>query len=107
MTKKSQKTIEKEIEEIIRQIISIGYNEGTPPDENWYEKEMDMRTNQLKSLISDIIREIVGENLPFKVLKGKEGEELEDAKDWNKKAFYFNQAKQEIREKARKLGIKI
>ena len=103
MRKKKEKTIEGRIEEILT------------PKRPWGKKGLEVYDlvrvkTQLKVLLSDIIREIVGEDADVgfnqkQLKKYGYSEDLQvriELRDTG-----YNQAKQEIREKARKLGLEV
>jgi len=87
MTKQNQKTIEEKLEKYFGHYMFI-----------WSKRGRKDFIKRIEFLLSDIIREIVGGNREEKFVPP-------DA-EWHFTAGY-NQAKQEIREKARKLGIKV
>ena len=94
MKKKNQKTIEERIEKY-----SV---------ETWGGTEVMMKPEELKSLISDIIREVVGKNSTALIdtLNASEGTikftEYEEGYEDG-----YNDAKEEIRQRARELGLKV
>lgn len=97
LAKKLREFDRKKIEERIEAILLNMYFAG----EEKPDVHLEMNVKKLKSLLSDIIREIVG--------KDWESEVEEDVIPNYSKTFYagYNQAKQEIREKARKLGLNV
>ena len=105
MTKKNQKTIEKRIEEI------IGNN---PASKIWIDDPRINIAGEIKSLLSDIIREIVGEDDEehitysgaFTVTADSKEELEQKIREWER-GIGYNQAKWEIREKAQKLGLEM
>jgi len=91
MIKKKEKIVEerikKTIDKVFDKIIEASYPEMTGMSFK------SLLYKELKSLLSNIIREIVGED--------------EKVKDWFGDYIGYNRAKQEIRRKARKLGLEV
>ena len=98
MIKKNQKTIEERIEEILR----LNFDEVARDYPGWDENCIEKRVKAIKSLLSNIIREIVG--------KDEESPKEVEKLDMSVMKIIIkerNKVRQEIREKAQKLGLEV
>jgi len=110
MTKKNQKIIEKRIEEILEDCLEW-YEIPGQPGVGDNDFNFELATKKLKSFISDILREIVGEDTGayrfYDTDKIGLRWDSKEVVEGELKAEGYNRAKQEIRQRARKLGLEV
>jgi len=100
MTKtKNQKTIEEKIEREIRSVFTFGMWHDVP---SGYERVVEGLSKRLVGCLSDIIREIVGEDID--IMRFNTPPQDTERTFW---AIGRNFEKQEIRERAKKLGLRV
>jgi len=95
MKTKNQKTIEEKIRNIV---VGIAYSAGDSLGVG-YEKDVE----KIKSMISEVVREVIGKNMYKAEPENFDGPQ----KMYEYQVRGYNQAKQEIRQRCKKLGLEV